>query len=216
MKLVFDLGGVVFYWAPRLFVAELCGSKSDEPKLESAFNAVFQNSNGESDWLKFDRGQLSTHELATRIYQRLCSLKIDFCGTESLVVEWVQSLPAKLTPIEETVAWVEQLRLGGHELYYLSNMPKQFSLYLQGNTKVFDNFTEGIFSCDIGIAKPEIEIFQKAKVKFNISDSDRVIFIDDLSINVSAARTFGWDAVHHRCILETKEIVKRLTDTLGS
>ncbi|NDD13753.1 MAG: hypothetical protein EB072_14170 [Betaproteobacteria bacterium] len=210
MKLVFDLGGVVIKWTPRSFVAELCGLDACQSAQTQIFDAVFQNFNPDSDWSKFDRDTLTAQQLATRIYVRLKLSKLQSNASESSILEWISALPERMPPIEETVNWIERLHQSDIPLYFLSNMPKPFVPYLLRHEKIFSKFEDGIFSCDVGLAKPQMEIFEMAHKRFGFAHADRVVFIDDHQANIDAARQFGWGAIHHLDVQQSISLLHRL------
>jgi putative hydrolase of the HAD superfamily len=50
-----------------------------------------------------------------------------------------------------------------------------------------------VFSADVGLVKPEPEIYARADAAYGTRPSD-VVFFDDRGDNVAAARAHGWDA----------------------
>ncbi|NCV61351.1 MAG: hypothetical protein EBW52_08150, partial [Betaproteobacteria bacterium] len=57
--LVFDLGGVVFDWNPKLFLKDLCRALGlAEDRADLIGLAVFQDYGLTADWLQFDRGAI--------------------------------------------------------------------------------------------------------------------------------------------------------------
>jgi putative hydrolase of the HAD superfamily len=88
-------------------------------------------------------------------------------------------------------------------------MPKPFLKTLISHQQLFENFDDGIFSCDLGIAKPQAEIFRLASKQFSLNVSDKVIFIDDNVTNVEAARKFGWHAIHHLSVQQSRQALRQ-------
>jgi FMN phosphatase YigB (HAD superfamily) len=60
-----------------------------------------------------------------------------------------------------------------------------------------DDFQPAIFSCEHRLVKPEPEIYRLCLEKLVI-DPERCIFLDDVPVNVEAARALGIHALHFR------------------
>ena len=63
MNIVFDLGGVVLDWQPKLLIGRLFPKDSDRDK-------VWSDVIGHSDWVELDRGILDWETAATRAARR--------------------------------------------------------------------------------------------------------------------------------------------------
>lgn len=212
-KLVFDLGGVAIAWTPRDFIVDLCPSETASLHTESVrdavLHAVFQHFEPDSDWAAFDCDKISSEQLAINIAMRIRSMFMEWPGSSLTVLKWIESLPDRLEPIEATLIWLKELRAAKIPLYFLSNMPKPFLKTLISHQQLFENFDDGIFSCDPGIAKPQAEIFRLASKQFSLNVSDNVIFIDDNVTNVEAARKFGWHAIHHLSVQQSRQALRQ-------
>ncbi|NCW82549.1 MAG: hypothetical protein EBV68_11845 [Betaproteobacteria bacterium] len=213
LKLVFDLGGVAIEWTPGNFVNDLCQLQSRQEDLDrlhaAMMDAVFQDFSPSSDWTQFDCNKIAVEQLARNIFHRLRSSAPEWDGSALNIQDWIGALPARLRPIEATLSWLGQLQDEQVPLYFLSNMPKPFVAPITSHRQLFSYFDDGIFSCDVGLAKPQAEIFRLAAARFGFTSSDNVIFIDDNKANVDAARQFGWEAVHHLNVQESINIIKR-------
>jgi HAD superfamily hydrolase (TIGR01509 family) len=213
IKIVFDLGGVAIEWSPGNFVRDLCQPKSRQETFDriqaAMMNAVFQDFSPSSDWAQFDGNRMSQAQLASNIFSRIRSSAPEWDGTALDIRAWIDELPARLRPIQATLSWLGELQAKHVPLYFLSNMPKPFVSPIKRHHQLFSHFDDGIFSGEVGLVKPEAEIFRLATDRFKFTSIDKVIFIDDNKANVDAARQFGWDAIHHVDIQETINIVKR-------
>jgi putative hydrolase of the HAD superfamily len=89
--------------------------------------------------------------------------------------------------------WARDIRDAGVRTAILSNMPVPVRDYVLDCSWLprFDAFT---FSCDIGVCKPEPEIYHDCLKKLN-ADPSEALFLDDRELNVRAAEALGLHAV---------------------
>jgi putative hydrolase of the HAD superfamily len=105
-----------------------------------------------------------------------------------------------LTAKPDTLAVLEDLHLQrAHKqplrLYYLSNMPVPFARTLEKNHAFLSWFDGGIFSGDVQHIKPEASIYQLLQSRYQLAPA-QTLFIDDMPVNVQAARACGWTGIH--------------------
>jgi len=83
---------------------------------------------------------------------------------------------------------------GRYRLLVLSNTnPIHFSM-LKAQYPVFNHFDDFVLSYQVGALKPEAEIYREAIQRAGCRPEE-CFFIDDLAVNVDAARENGMDAV---------------------
>ena len=72
-------------------------------------------------------------------------------------------------------------------------------------------------SWKIGMRKPEREIYKAMTTALGVSSPSRVVFLDDLSANIRAARSHGWHAIHvlHSPPHAYRQAVRSLLTVLG-
>jgi 2-haloacid dehalogenase len=98
--------------------------------------------------------------------------------------------------IDGTVEVLDELRAAGVPTYVLSNASaetwphavERFAFLLGG----FDGV---LLSGEVGVAKPDPEIFEELCRRFELRP-ESTVFIDDRAVNVDAARALGF-AAHH-------------------
>ena len=187
MKLVFDLGGVVFRWRPEEFLVRLLPARAPDREAGRALAAAFFQGFG-GEWREFDLGIVQAAPLAARIAARL--------GIEPDEAHRViAAIPDELQPIPETIALLQRLKVDGHRLFFLSNMPVPYASHLEAShAAVFDLFERGVFSSRVGRLKPDATMFAHATEQFG-AVSRELVLIDDLAANVEAARRAGWRGV---------------------
>lgn len=176
MNFIFDIGNVLIDFKPELFLNSLINNPLDKTKI----NEIIFKSN---EWIKLDEGTITPKEA--------CS---NFCLREpqyqELIIKTMKKLPEMLTPIAKTVELLPKIKASGHKLYFLSNYHKELSRYIKDKYSFFDLFDGGVFSCDVHMLKPSIEIYQYILDKYGLDPQD-CLFFDDTEKNVKAAEKLG-------------------------
>ena len=91
---------------------------------------------------------------------------------------------------QENVNLALKLKQKGYPIYLLSNFPgDQFEKYRLQNS-FLNEFDDRIISGDVGLAKPDIKIYQLAIKKFNLNPEES-LFIDDKIENTKGAEQAG-------------------------
>lgn len=107
-----------------------------------------------------------------------------------------ETMASSIVAYDYTVPVLQNLKEAGYELYYLSNWDKSGFELCKKNGK-FDfikYFKDGIVSYEVGLTKPNEEIYQLLIDKFNINPK-KAIFFDDKQENIKAAEKVGLNAV---------------------
>lgn len=204
MKIVFDLGGVMFNWHP---VAML---RREIPHVATCASSavhwvaqIFQGYQG--DWGDFDRGTVGVPELVQRIVRRTGLAEAD-------VRTVVDGVARELAPLPDSVALLRDLHAAGRELYFLSNMPAPYADHLQSANPFMGWFADGVFSARVGHNKPEPAIYELAARRFGATPRE-LLFIDDHLANIEAAQAMGWQgfqfssAAQARALLNERGLV---------
>jgi putative hydrolase of the HAD superfamily len=184
-RIVFDMAAVLFHWQPRqMLMRVLPRWAPDEARAAHWEAELFQGWAG--DWADFDRGFIGVDAVVHRISQR--------SGLPAADVRIaVQAIPRELQPLADTVALLHRLGDAGHRLHFLSNMPRPFvaTLARQG---FFQRFAGGLWSGEVGLSKPQPEIYALAEARFG-AGPEELVFLDDSPPNVAAAQARGWRAL---------------------
>jgi putative hydrolase of the HAD superfamily len=96
----------------------------------------------------------------------------------------------------ETVAIVRRLKRLGYRIVMLSNMNLEGKLRLLGSARILDGedwlalFDEVLLSCDLGMIKPDEDIYRACLTK-TLAQASECLFIDDIGINLEGARRCG-------------------------
>ena len=105
-------------------------------------------------------------------------------------------------------AWKLLLGEEKNTVNILENLNKQYSIWLLSNTNpkhiqdeiekryLFPSLVNGaVYSFDVGVRKPEKEIYEIAMQRANANPQE-CLFIDDLLENIQAAKQIGIEGVH--------------------
>lgn len=177
--LVLDIGNVLSVWDPDALIASVC----DDPAMGARLRAATIE---HPDWLELDRGALSVADAVRRAVQRS---DLD----EQRVAALYEALPASLRAIDATHAAVEALHDRGVPLYVLSNMQHHAWSWLQANHSVYRLFDGCVISAEAGLIKPDPAIYAHLTERFGLEPAG-CLFVDDMAVNVAAARAAGWQA----------------------
>lgn len=110
-----------------------------------------------------------------------------------------------ITEIPETIILVKTLQSQGYQTAMLSDVT-QYQAEIIRKMGYYDLFNPVLLSYEIGVKKPNPEVFQILLKKLQKPPSS-VLFIDDRIENVEAARNQGIDAIH---FVNPKQLVKEL------
>jgi len=99
-----------------------------------------------------------------------------------------------MSRMDYAIPWIKELKADGRRVLYLSNYSRHT---MQANPDVLDflpYMDGGIFSCDVGVVKPDREIYRKLCEKYSLKPAE-CVFLDDFETNVTAARAYGMNAI---------------------
>mgnify|MGYP000887915254 FL=1 len=179
-SVIFDLGRVLLSFEPEEYLAELYG-KGDKSRI--LYKAVF----GSKTWIELDRGTVSYDE-AKRIMAGEFSQYAE--DINYLMDNWMEIM----TPIEDNVRLLEELKKRGLKTFILSNFHREAYDRVYSKYEFFRLF-DGIFiSSQYGLLKPEREIYVRMLQIFSL-DPAECIFIDDTPANIAAAKEIGINGI---------------------
>ncbi len=181
-NILFDLGGVLIEFNPRLFLLERFANEELENKL-------YDISFGSDTWLQLDQGVITRRDANKIMLEKAIAMGKKF-EMNTIINDWQDTLRTK----EDTSKLLKLLRFNNYSLYYASNMAPD-TLELIKKRHFWPFFRGGVASCDIKINKPDERFFKYLLIKYNLNINE-TIFIDDTLENVFAARNLGLCAIH--------------------
>ena len=178
---IFDIGGVLLK-NDFAFVSHVSNLlEVSEERIESV---------AESEWDALQRGE----ETSVEYWHRVCKkLGVEPPANSVLSTIWGTSLQEGASVNKETVLIVEKLAKQ-FQMGIISNTEKENCEFLHSQP-FMKFFTEVLLSPEVGLRKPESEIFELAASRLGLKKSG-VLFIDDDEKWVEAARNYGMEAIH--------------------
>ena len=179
-NLIFDMGNVIIRFDPDLFIGRLGLTPADSKLLK---REIFQS----LEWAMQDRGSLTEAESSGIICRRVPQHLQD--AVKELIFHWNRPL----LPVEGMEALLRGCKENGYRIFLLSNASSRLHEYWPDvpGQQYFDDL---LVSADVGLVKPEPELFRLAMERFQIRP-DETVFIDDLSLNAEAAYHAGMHAI---------------------
>jgi putative hydrolase of the HAD superfamily len=91
------------------------------------------------------------------------------------------------------LAWTSQLRAAGYRTAILSNLPRPLGEELRGTPGLLEHFDHVTFSYELGLVKPQPEIYLDAIAGLGVEPA-QALFLDDRPDNVEGAHAVGLHA----------------------
>lgn len=180
-NVVFDFGGVLVRWQPEAVIA---GFYADAALRDLVRGAVIRH----PDWIDIDRGTLSESDAVERFAARMSRPADEMRAL-------MEHIKSSLTPMPESIALLNELVERGVPVYGLSNMSAPIFALLKSRHDHWSRFSGIVISGEVGLVKPEPEIFNHLAERYHLVPAETV-FIDDHLPNIESARRLGFRTIH--------------------
>lgn len=197
-SVIFDFGGVLGLPQDPVCaqaLADMCGL------LLPAFRPLYTR-----DRLDLDRGSVSSADYWGRILAARGR-----AASDGLVAELVRADVAGWTRVNHRVVdWSARLRLGGIRTAILSNMPQDILDAMGKDPRLswMADFDARIFSCEVGLVKPEPAIYQRCLEALGALPG-QTLFLDDVASNVQGAVSQGIQGLLFRSAREAADQIEK-------
>lgn len=191
-NIVFDLGNVLLKFQPEEYLSQYYDRKT----MEDLMILIFCS----NEWLELDLGNLRIDDVIFIFSNRHPEYKKEI---SFVLNNWIEML----SPIEENIKILKELKNKGYHLYYLSNFHKEAFESMLEKYDFFQLFEGGIVSAYEHVIKPSDKIYRILLNRLNL-DPNQCLFIDDSLANVSAAKRNGIDGIHLKFGTSLKEELK--------
>ena len=180
--IIFDFGNVLLEWDPRHVYQRYF--PNDPDGIERFLNEV-----NFADWnLQQDKGRTFAEGIAV--------LSQQFPHYSHLIQayhdDWIHSVTGA---INGTVNILKRLKQAGYPLYGLSNWSAETFPRARAKYDFFDLFDGIVLSGDVGLVKPDPQIYQIMLRKIG-RPAQECLFIDDSLTNIQQAQTMGFITIH--------------------
>lgn len=192
----FDFGGV-FTVSPFSAIGDMAEARGARP--EQLMHIVFGDygEDGDHPWHRLERGELSLEDTRLAIQDIGRSQH----GLEIDLYELFAAMPRDGGLRHELVERVSKIRDAGLQTAIITNNVKEFAEGWRSLLPVDELFDRVFDSCELGIRKPNAEIYRHALDAMQVRP-EQALFLDDFQANVDSARALGIDCIWVREPLE--------------
>ena len=127
-----------------------------------------------------DKGEITTPEAIDAIALKSSLKKEEIAHIFNLRTD-------VMFPIDPNVKLLPELKKRGFMLYYLSNFPMDIFEEISTGYYFFKYFDGGLISAEAKFSKPESRFYEILLERYSLLPEE-CLFIDDIEINVKAAR----------------------------
>ena len=181
-NLVFDLGNVLIEWNSEKILTYFEPEKERRQVLRQA---IFES----GVWHQTDKGELSLKEACEEVLTQLDASY--HSAIKNIFYHWYEVVYVYSDLQERIRLWVAQ----DYRIYILSTTCEIFyHIEKAGLLPIFPLLSGYILSSEVGVVKPEAEIYQKLLKKYNLNPVESV-FIDDIQANLDTAAELGFETI---------------------
>lgn len=153
-----------------------------------------------------EKGEMTEAEFLARVEGALREV----LGREVTLEAFGERYFAALAPNEELFAHYRALHRGGLRLAMLTNNVREWEPRWRAMLPIDEIFDLVVDSAFVGMRKPEAGIYALTLERLGLP-ARACAFVDDLEVNVAAARELGFHGVHFRETAQAIEELKALT-----
>jgi len=194
-NIIFDLGNVLLKFKPQEFLLRFT---PDKEYIDQFVSKVTRS----KIWLELDRGTNSVENARTIFLSKFPQEK-EFI--ELFFDQWMDML----TPIEENIEILKELKELGFKTYILSNFIKETFVHVSSKYSFFSLFDGQIISGVENVIKPEKAIYELLLSRYNLAPEES-LFIDDILFFLKPAKKLGMKTIWNRPETDLKEELKKL------
>ncbi len=181
-NLVFDLGNVLIEWNSEKILTYFEPEKERRQVLRQA---IFES----GVWHQTDKGELSLKEACEEVLTQLDASY--HSAIKNIFYHWYEVVYVYSDLQERIWLWVAQ----DYRIYILSTTCEIFyHIEKAGLLPIYPLLSGYILSSEVGVVKPEAEIYQKLLKKYNLNPVESV-FIDDIQANLDTAAELGFETI---------------------
>ena len=181
-NLVFDLGNVLIEWNSEKILTYFEPEKERRQVLRQA---IFES----GVWHQTDKGELSLKEACEEVLTQLDASY--HSAIKNIFYHWYEVVYVYSDLQERIRLWVAQ----DYRIYILSTTCEIFyHIEKAGLLPIYPLLSGYILSSEVGVVKPEAEIYHKLLKKYGL-DPVESVFIDDIQANLDTAAELGFETI---------------------
>ena len=140
-------------------------------------------------WHQTDKGELSLKDACEEV---LAQLDVSYhSAVKNIFYHWYEVVHVYSGLQERIRLWANQ----GYRIYILSTTCEIFyHIEKAGLLLIYPLLSGYILSSEVGVVKPEVEIYRKLLKKYGL-DSVESVFIDDIQANLDTAAELGFETI---------------------
>lgn len=200
-NVVFDIGNVVVRWAPleimRLTFSDSL-SLSDSSAAEQKAESIIQS----EIWLGLNKGQITENDAKSQYKEALGLTDLE-CERLFYYVKHTQVL------IYGSVDLIQRCKAAGYTVLALTDNVHEIVAHLKSTYTFWNLFDGAIVSAEVGLLKPQPEIYQSLLSNYELQASETV-FIDDMSYNVEGAEAVGIAGIQFKSAFQCEQALQAL------
>jgi putative hydrolase of the HAD superfamily len=205
--LISDFGGVLTTPLVESFAALQGDSGVDLPAVGMAMARVAEEA-GTNPLYELETGRMTEHDFLARLGRAVS----EDLGREVELHGFGERYFANLHPNEELIGYFRSLRERGLRLALLTNNVREWEPLWRPKLPVDELFEDVVDSAFVGMRKPDPEIYELSLQRLGLPAS-ACLFLDDIDVNVAAARDLGMTAIHFR---DTEQAIGEIETALGA
>ena len=194
-NVVFDIGNVVVRWAPLEIIRLTFG---DNNAVEEKAKSIFQS----ETWLRLNKGQITENDAKAQYKEALGLTELE-CERLFYYVKQTQIL------IHGSVDLIKRCKSAGLNVLALTDNVHEIVSHLKNTYTFWDLFDGAIVSADVGLLKPQPEIYQTLLSQYELKAS-QTVFIDDMPYNVKGAESVGIAAIQFENVSQCEQALRSL------
>jgi putative hydrolase of the HAD superfamily len=194
-NIIFDLGNVLINFKPDKFLLRYT-------KNEKFINSFISKVIRDKIWLNLDRGVISLENAKKEFIEK-------YPEDTNFILTFFKDWMEMLTPIEENIKILYELKSNSYKVYILSNYILEAYHYVKSTYEFISVFDGEIISGKEKVIKPEPEIYQKLVQKYKLIPKE-CVFIDDIPTCLLYARKIKMKTIHYLPNVDLRRELRKL------
>ena len=198
-----DFGGVLT--SPLMDAFAAVGEQSGV-SVEAVWDAMTRvgEATGRHPLYELEKGLIAEAEFLSMLEERL--------DGEVTLRGFREAYFAALHPNERMIDYIAELRARGLRTALLTNNVREWEPLWRAKLPIDEVFDVVVDSAFVGTRKPEPEIYAITLERIGLP-AEACAFVDDIAVNVEAARALGFAVVHFR---DTAQAIRELDALTGA